>query len=105
MLLPPVQRRPLSAGMAVAGEGRSSEPGQASVPGGTGDTSLLGSATTWPLKRYGRFLPPTDGDDEGQNTSSWKVTGEGGGGVVAAWFCCNCLQWGLGGSCVASSNK
>ncbi|XP_049668349.1 meiotic recombination protein REC114 [Accipiter gentilis] len=73
MLLPPVQRRPLSAGMAVAGEGRSSEPGQASVPGGTGDTSLLGSATTWPLKRYGRFLPPTDGDDEGQNTSSWKV--------------------------------
>ncbi|XP_009945727.1 PREDICTED: meiotic recombination protein REC114, partial [Leptosomus discolor] len=38
-----------------------------------GDTSLLGSATTWPLKRYGRFLPPRDGDDEGQNTSSWKV--------------------------------
>ncbi|KFQ86998.1 Meiotic recombination protein REC114-like, partial [Phoenicopterus ruber ruber] len=38
-----------------------------------GDTSLLGSATTWPLKRYGRFLPPTDGDDEGQSTSSWKV--------------------------------
>ncbi|XP_029872243.1 meiotic recombination protein REC114 isoform X2 [Aquila chrysaetos chrysaetos] len=73
MLLPPVQRRPLSAGMAVAGGGRSSDPGKASVPGGTGDTSLLGSATTWPLKRYGRFLPPTDGDDEGQNTSSWKV--------------------------------
>ncbi|XP_029872244.1 meiotic recombination protein REC114 isoform X3 [Aquila chrysaetos chrysaetos] len=72
MLLPPVQRRPLSAGMAVAGGGRSSDPGKASVPGGTGDTSLLGSATTWPLKRYGRFLPPTDGDDEGQNTSSWK---------------------------------
>ncbi|KFV15011.1 Meiotic recombination protein REC114-like, partial [Pterocles gutturalis] len=22
---------------------------------------------------YGRFLPPKDGDDEGQNTSSWKV--------------------------------
>ncbi|NXW54657.1 RE114 protein, partial [Eurystomus gularis] len=38
-----------------------------------GDTSLLGSATTWPLKRYGRFLPPRDGDEEGQNTSSWKV--------------------------------
>uniref|UniRef100_A0A663DWD1 REC114 meiotic recombination protein n=1 Tax=Aquila chrysaetos chrysaetos TaxID=223781 RepID=A0A663DWD1_AQUCH len=47
--------------MAVAGGGRSSDPGKASVPGGTGDTSLLGSATTWPLKRYGRFLPPTDG--------------------------------------------
>ncbi|NWS59522.1 RE114 protein, partial [Chunga burmeisteri] len=59
--------------MAVAGGGRSSEPGQASAPGGTGDASLLGSATTWPLKRYGRFLPPTDGDDEGQNTRSWKV--------------------------------
>ncbi|NXN45564.1 RE114 protein, partial [Rhinoptilus africanus] len=40
---------------------------------GAGDTSFLGSATTWPLKRYGRFLPPTDDDDEGQNTSSWKV--------------------------------
>ncbi|NXW29036.1 RE114 protein, partial [Phaetusa simplex] len=59
--------------MAVAGGGRSSGPGQAPAPGGAGDTSLLGSATTWPLKRYGRFLPPTDGDDEGQNTSSWKV--------------------------------
>ncbi|NXR04948.1 RE114 protein, partial [Sagittarius serpentarius] len=47
--------------------------GQASAPGGPGDTSLLGSATTWPLKRYGRFLPPSDGDDEGQATSSWKV--------------------------------
>ncbi|XP_035755387.1 meiotic recombination protein REC114 [Egretta garzetta] len=46
------------------------------LPGGekkTGDTSLLTSATTWPLKRYGRFLPPTDSDVEGQNTSSWKV--------------------------------
>ncbi|NWW79562.1 RE114 protein, partial [Climacteris rufus] len=41
-------------------------------PGSGGDTSLLGSATTWPLKRYGRFLPPTDGDDE-PHTSSWKV--------------------------------
>ncbi|KGL88422.1 Meiotic recombination protein REC114-like, partial [Charadrius vociferus] len=47
--------------------------GQRSAPGGAGDTSLLGSATTWPLKRYGRFLPPTDSDDEGQSTSSWKV--------------------------------
>ncbi|NXH70748.1 RE114 protein, partial [Hydrobates tethys] len=47
--------------------------GQASAPGGSGDTSLLGSATTWPLKRYGRFLPPMDCDDEGLNTSSWKV--------------------------------
>lgn len=27
------------------------------------------------------------------------------GGVLAAWFCCNCLQWGLGGGCVASSHK
>ncbi|NXA24498.1 RE114 protein, partial [Ibidorhyncha struthersii] len=40
---------------------------------GPGAPSLLASATTWPLKRYGRFLPPTDSDDEGQNTSSWKV--------------------------------
>ncbi|NXN12481.1 RE114 protein, partial [Indicator maculatus] len=50
-----------------AGEGRSS-----SASGPAGATSLLGSATTWPLKRYGRFLPPRDGDGEGQNTS-WKV--------------------------------
>ncbi|NXI94529.1 RE114 protein, partial [Psophia crepitans] len=42
-----------------------SGPGQAS--------SLLGSAATWPLKRYGRFLPPKEGEDQGQNTSSWKV--------------------------------
>ncbi|NXF10059.1 RE114 protein, partial [Smithornis capensis] len=46
--------------------------GPSSAPGGAGDTSLLGSATTWPLKRYGRFLPPTDCDVEGRN-SSWKV--------------------------------
>ncbi|NWR48729.1 RE114 protein, partial [Regulus satrapa] len=46
--------------------------GPASAPGSAGDTSLLGSATMWPLKRYGRFLPPKDDDDEGQNTS-WKV--------------------------------
>ncbi|NXQ07088.1 RE114 protein, partial [Vidua macroura] len=46
--------------------------GLASAPGSAGDTSLLGSATVWPLKRYGRFLPPKDGDHEGQNTS-WKV--------------------------------
>ncbi|NXI60939.1 RE114 protein, partial [Anseranas semipalmata] len=38
-----------------------------------GNTSLLGSATTWPLKRYGRFLPPTDSDDEERSASSWKV--------------------------------
>ncbi|NXO58463.1 RE114 protein, partial [Aramus guarauna] len=36
-------------------------------------SSLLASATTWPLKRYGRFLPPKEGEDEGQNSSSWKV--------------------------------
>ncbi|NXD66505.1 RE114 protein, partial [Eolophus roseicapillus] len=61
---------PLRAGMAVAGGGHGSEPGQGST---LGDTSLLSSATTWPLKRYGRFLPPTDRDDEGQNAASWKV--------------------------------
>ncbi|NWW46102.1 RE114 protein, partial [Pedionomus torquatus] len=59
--------------MATAGRGGSSGAAQASVPDGTGDTSFLGSATSWSLKRYGRFLPPTDSDDEGQNTSSWKV--------------------------------
>ncbi|XP_053810813.1 meiotic recombination protein REC114 isoform X2 [Vidua macroura] len=58
--------------MAAAGGGRGSQPGLASAPGSAGDTSLLGSATVWPLKRYGRFLPPKDGDHEGQNTS-WKV--------------------------------
>ncbi|NXN20994.1 RE114 protein, partial [Nycticryphes semicollaris] len=63
----------LSAGMAMPGGDGRSGPVQASAPGGAGDTSLLGSATTWPLKRYGRFLPPTDGDGEEQNTSSWKV--------------------------------
>ncbi|XP_014106449.1 PREDICTED: meiotic recombination protein REC114 [Pseudopodoces humilis] len=56
----------------AAGGGCGSEPGPASAPGSAGDTSLLGGATVWPLKRYGRFLPPKDGDDEGQNTS-WKV--------------------------------
>ncbi|NWR24225.1 RE114 protein, partial [Emberiza fucata] len=59
-------------GMAAAGGARGSQPGLASAPGSAGDTSLLGSATVWPLKRYGRFLPPKDGDHEGQNTS-WKV--------------------------------
>ncbi|NWU66069.1 RE114 protein, partial [Pterocles burchelli] len=59
--------------MAAAGGGRSSQPGPGSAPGGAANTSFLGSATTWPLKRYGRFLPPRDGDDGGQNTSSWKV--------------------------------
>ncbi|NXK97345.1 RE114 protein, partial [Formicarius rufipectus] len=37
-----------------------------------GDTSLVGSATTWPLRRYGRFVPPTGRAEERQN-SSWKV--------------------------------
>ncbi|KAM9181602.1 meiotic recombination protein REC114 [Mergus octosetaceus] len=37
-----------------------------------GGGSLSGSASTWPLKRYGRFLPPTDGDEE-QTASSWQV--------------------------------
>ncbi|XP_005051874.1 PREDICTED: meiotic recombination protein REC114 [Ficedula albicollis] len=58
--------------MAAAGGVRGSQPGMASAPGSAGDTSLLGSATVWPLKRYGRFLPPKDGDDEGHSTS-WKV--------------------------------
>ncbi|XP_010223406.1 PREDICTED: meiotic recombination protein REC114 [Tinamus guttatus] len=57
---------------------RSSEPGHLfargnSRTGGSDTTSLLGSATTWPLKRYGRFLPPSDGDDEEQRGTSWKV--------------------------------
>ncbi|XP_053933309.1 meiotic recombination protein REC114 [Cuculus canorus] len=38
-----------------------------------GHASLLGSATTWPLKRYGRFQPPMEDRDEGHNVSSWKV--------------------------------
>ncbi|XP_057889616.1 meiotic recombination protein REC114 [Melospiza georgiana] len=58
--------------MAAAGGGRGSQPGLISAPGTAGDTSLLGSATVWPLKRYARFLPPKDGDEEGQITS-WKV--------------------------------
>ncbi|NWY58252.1 RE114 protein, partial [Chionis minor] len=61
---------PRRAGMAVAGSRRGSDAG---ANDGDSDACLLGSATTWPLKRYGRFLPPTDGDGEGQNTSSWKV--------------------------------
>ncbi|KFP72265.1 Meiotic recombination protein REC114-like, partial [Acanthisitta chloris] len=35
-------------------------------------TSVLGSSRTWPLQRYGRFLPPREEEDEGQNIS-WKV--------------------------------
>uniref|UniRef100_A0A8C3UI63 REC114 meiotic recombination protein n=1 Tax=Catharus ustulatus TaxID=91951 RepID=A0A8C3UI63_CATUS len=46
--------------------------GMASAAGSASDTSFLGSATVWPLKRYGRFLPPKDGDDQGPS-SSWKV--------------------------------
>lgn len=65
-------------GMAAGGAVRGSEPGLPSVPGSAGDTSLLGSATVWPLKRYGRFIPPKDGDDEGQSTS-WKVPAARGG--------------------------
>ncbi|XP_063268225.1 meiotic recombination protein REC114 [Prinia subflava] len=58
--------------MAAAGGVRGSQPGLASASGSAGDTSLLGSATVWPLKRYARFIPPKDGDEEGQSTS-WKV--------------------------------
>ncbi|NXY86122.1 RE114 protein, partial [Alcedo cyanopectus] len=60
---------------AGGGDGGSSQAAQASAPVPSGDTSLLGSARTWPLKRYGRFLPPTDDDGEGQNIS-WKVVFE-----------------------------
>uniref|UniRef100_A0A8B9CUV2 REC114 meiotic recombination protein n=1 Tax=Anser brachyrhynchus TaxID=132585 RepID=A0A8B9CUV2_9AVES len=45
-------------------------PVRAAMAAGGG--SLLGSASTWPLKRYGRFLPPTDSDEE-QTASSWQV--------------------------------
>ncbi|NXA33049.1 RE114 protein, partial [Eudromia elegans] len=69
-----------SAGMAAGAwcSGRSSEPGHPFArdngqPGGSYATSLLGSATTWPLKRYGRFLPPSDRADEEQRGTSWKV--------------------------------
>lgn len=64
--------------MAAAGGVRGSEPGKASASGSASDTSLLGSATVWHLKRYGRFLPPKDGDDEGRSTS-WKVPAARGG--------------------------
>ncbi|XP_071611377.1 meiotic recombination protein REC114 [Heliangelus exortis] len=55
----------MAAAAAAAGAG-----GAGSGPGGA---SLLGSATTWPLKRYGRFLPPRESEGYGQNISSWKV--------------------------------
>uniref|UniRef100_G1MT86 REC114 meiotic recombination protein n=1 Tax=Meleagris gallopavo TaxID=9103 RepID=G1MT86_MELGA len=42
-------------------------------PSGAGGTSLLASATTWPLKRYGRFLSPTDSEDGERSGHSWKV--------------------------------
>ncbi|NXC49405.1 RE114 protein, partial [Penelope pileata] len=40
---------------------------------GADSTSLLASATTWPLKRYGRFLPLTDSGGGEGGSSSWKV--------------------------------
>ncbi|POI28255.1 hypothetical protein CIB84_007995, partial [Bambusicola thoracicus] len=49
-------------------------PGTAEQPSGAGSTSLLASATTWPLKRYGRFLSPTDSEDGERSGHSWKVT-------------------------------
>ncbi|XP_068814890.1 meiotic recombination protein REC114 isoform X2 [Struthio camelus] len=58
---------------------RSSDPAQAFTratgrPSGADTTSLLDSATTWPLKRYGRFLPPADDDDDEERSgASWKV--------------------------------
>lgn len=48
--------------------------GTAEQPSGAGSTSLLASATTWPLKRYGRFLSPTDSEDGERSGHSWKVT-------------------------------
>ncbi|NWU93540.1 RE114 protein, partial [Upupa epops] len=36
-------------------------------------SSFLGSATTWPLKRYGRFLPAKGNEEGRQSDSSWKV--------------------------------
>uniref|UniRef100_A0A8B9SJU7 REC114 meiotic recombination protein n=1 Tax=Anas platyrhynchos TaxID=8839 RepID=A0A8B9SJU7_ANAPL len=45
---------------------------RAEMAAGGGGGSLSGSASTWPLQRYGRFLPPTDGDEE-QTASSWQV--------------------------------
>ncbi|OXB81969.1 UNVERIFIED_CONTAM: hypothetical protein H355_004052 [Colinus virginianus] len=47
--------------------GRSS-CGAAEQPSAGG--SLLASSATWPLKRYGRFLPPEDCEQSGD---SWKV--------------------------------
>ncbi|XP_040562347.1 meiotic recombination protein REC114 isoform X1 [Gallus gallus] len=47
--------------------------GTAEQPSGAGSTSLLASATTWPLKRYGRFLSPTDSEDGERSGHSWKV--------------------------------
>ncbi|XP_069722869.1 meiotic recombination protein REC114 [Phaenicophaeus curvirostris] len=38
-----------------------------------GDASLLASASTWPLKRYGRFQPPAERGGGGHGASSWKV--------------------------------
>ncbi|NWH72215.1 RE114 protein, partial [Piaya cayana] len=38
-----------------------------------GDASFLASASTWPLKRYGRFQPPAERGDGGRGASSWKV--------------------------------
>ncbi|XP_072201830.1 meiotic recombination protein REC114 [Excalfactoria chinensis] len=47
--------------------------GTTGQPSGAGSSSLLTSATTWPLKRYGRFLSPTDNEDGERSGHSWKV--------------------------------
>ncbi|OXB55506.1 hypothetical protein ASZ78_016477 [Callipepla squamata] len=60
----------------AAHRGRSGSPsrrgrpscGAAEQPSAGG--SLLASSATWPLKRYGRFLPPEDCEQSGD---SWKV--------------------------------
>lgn len=48
--------------------------GASEQPSGAGSSSLLASATTWPLKRYGRFLSPTDKEDGERSDRSWQVT-------------------------------
>ncbi|XP_015728105.2 meiotic recombination protein REC114 [Coturnix japonica] len=47
--------------------------GASEQPSGAGSSSLLASATTWPLKRYGRFLSPTDKEDGERSDRSWQV--------------------------------
>ncbi|XP_042680062.1 meiotic recombination protein REC114 [Centrocercus urophasianus] len=63
-------RRGRSRGRSQAAQ---ASPGTPERPSGAGGTSLLASATTWPLKRYGRFLSPADSEDGEGGGHSWKV--------------------------------